>query len=260
MTSDSAKVGDGEAVDETRIVSSSIRTVVVDDDFRVASIHADYVGQVPGFRVVGQAHSAAAVFDAVRRLEPHLLLLDLYLPDQHGLDVLRCLRSPGAPDVDVIVITAANDIASVRAAMQGGVVHYLIKPFDFRVLREKLLAYCAMRSQLATTRKADQSSVDQLFGIHGQPSSAARLTHQTQNTLKALESLLGTHENGLSAVEVASALCISRATAQRYLTKLESLRRASISPRYGVTGRPEHRYRLNNSVPWSTQLTDEDDS
>lgn len=223
----------------------SIRTVVVDDDFRVASLHATYVEQVPGFSVVGQAHSAAAVFDAVSRLQPHLLLLDLYLPDQHGLEVLRRLRAPGAPDIDVIVITAANDIASVRAAMQGGVIHYLLKPFDFRVLRQKLLAYHAMRNQMAAARRADQHSVDRLFAVHGHPAGSGRETNHAQHTLEAVESLLASHDEGLSANEVALTLGISRATAQRYLTKLESLSRATISPRYGTTGRPEHRFRWN---------------
>jgi two-component system CitB family response regulator len=224
----------------------SIRTVVVDDDFRVASLHATYVEQVPGFTVVGQAHSAAAVFDAVLRLQPHLLLLDLYLPDQHGLEVLRRLRAPGAPDIDVIVITAANDIASVRAAMQGGVIHYLLKPFDFRVLRQKLLAYHAMRNQLAIAHRADQHGVDRLFAVHGHPAGSGRESNHAQHTLDAVESLLANHEEGLSANEVAAILGISRATAQRYLTKLESLSRATISQRYRATGRPEHRYRWNS--------------
>ena len=138
-----------------------IRTVVVDDDFRVASIHAAYVQKVPGFSVVGQVHSAESLVTSMGSLQPELILLDLYLPDHHGLEVLKRLRQPGsgADNIDVIVITAASDAASVRSAMQCGAIHYLLKPFGFPALQDKLLAYQAMRRQLNALQRADQSSV-----------------------------------------------------------------------------------------------------
>lgn len=222
-----------------------IRTVVVDDDFRVASLHAAFVEQLPGFEVLGQAHSAAATYDAIARLRPDLLLLDLYLPDQHGLEVLRHLRAPGVADVDVIVVTAANDVASVRAAMQGGALHYLLKPFDFGQLRDRLVAYQALRAQMRSEGSADQQRVDRLFAALGTAlgpgGDPGRET--SPHTLQAVESLLASTADELSAVEVAHRLGVSRATAQRYLTRLEALGRVVMSPRYGTAGRPEHRYR-----------------
>ena len=129
-----------------------IRTLVVDDDFRVAAIHAAYVGKVDGFEVVAEAHSAAEAVEAVDRLRPDLMLLDLYLPDEHGLKLVGRLRD-GHPPVDVIVITAAKDADSVRVAMQGGALHYLLKPFSFPVLRDKLLSYAQMRSGGAVAQR-----------------------------------------------------------------------------------------------------------
>jgi response regulator of citrate/malate metabolism len=93
-----------------------IRVVVVDDDFRIAGIHAAYVDKVDGFAAIAQAHTAAEAVAAVDRLRPDLLLLDLYLPDEHGLDLVARLRREGHPAADVIVITAAKDADSVRAA------------------------------------------------------------------------------------------------------------------------------------------------
>ena len=74
-----------------------IRVVVVDDDFRIAGIHAAYVGKVDGFEVIAQAQTAAEAVAAVDRLRPDLLLLDLYLPDEHGLDLVARLRRDGHP-------------------------------------------------------------------------------------------------------------------------------------------------------------------
>lgn len=222
-----------------------IRTVVVDDDFRVAAIHAAYVEKVPGYDVVGQAHSAQALFNTIGPLQPDLLLLDLYLPDHNGLDVLKRLRQPGPRelDLDVIVITAAHDVASVRTAMQCGALHYLLKPFGFPALREKLVAYHAMRRQLEAARHTDQSSVDRLYaalaGHCGATSSRARANH----TLDAVEAVLADAGGDLSAADVATSLGVSRATAQRYLTQLEEVGRVTMTLRYGTAGRPEHRYR-----------------
>ena len=66
-----------------------ITTLVVDDDYRVADIHASMVERVPGFTVVGRAHTAAQARTEIARRKPDLVLLDLYLPDEHGLDLIR---------------------------------------------------------------------------------------------------------------------------------------------------------------------------
>ena len=64
----------------------------------------------------------AEALSLVRALAPDLVLLDLYLPDVSGLEVLRRLRGDGVPGggPDVLVVTAARDAASVRAARHGG--------------------------------------------------------------------------------------------------------------------------------------------
>lgn len=224
-----------------------IRTLVVDDDFRVASIHAAYVEKVPGFVVVGQARSAEALVKSLGSLQPDLILFDLYLPDHHGLEVLKRLRQPGsrASDVDVIVITAASDAASVRSAMQGGAIHYLLKPFGFPALEEKLVAYREMRRQLDGLDEADQSSVDRLYAtISGAPRPATGAPRSV-HTLGAVEALLAQSDDALSASEVAANLGVSRATAQRYLTQLEAAGRVTMTLAYGSAGRPEHRYRTH---------------
>jgi len=219
-----------------------IRTLIVDDDFRVAAIHAAYVNKIDGFEVIAEAHTAAEAVSAVDRLHPDLMLLDLYLPDEHGLKLVGQLRE-GHPPVDVIVITAAKDADSVRAAMQGGALHYLLKPFSFPVLRDKLLSYAQMRTRLSALRDADQRNVDRVFGALRAPDQLSAAKGRSVHTLEAVEQLLSDTAADMSATEVAERTGMSRATAQRYLSHLHEIGRVDIKLRYGSGGRPEHGYR-----------------
>ncbi|MEV6494609.1 response regulator, partial [Actinoplanes sp. NPDC051633] len=136
-----------------------IRVLVVDDDFMVAKVHRGFVDRVPGFTTIGVAHTGA---DALAMAgDADLLLLDIYLPDITGLEVLRQLRErPTSPDV--LAVTAARDVATVKSALHGGVVHYVLKPFTFDVLRDRLERYAAAVGRLNTDDLA-QSDVDELF-------------------------------------------------------------------------------------------------
>jgi response regulator of citrate/malate metabolism len=219
-----------------------IRTLVVDDDYRVAGIHAAYIGKVDGFSVIGEAHTAAEAVAAVDELRPDLLLLDLYLPDEHGLDLVARLHKEDHPQADVIVITAAKDAASVRAALQHGALHYLLKPFSFPALKEKLESYAQMRGRLDALDTADQRSVDRVYRSLRTPGDVAAARGTSEFTLETIQQLLTSTKQDLSATEVAESVGVSRATAQRYLSHLHETGRVNVRLRYGASGRPEHRY------------------
>jgi response regulator of citrate/malate metabolism len=221
-----------------------IRTLIVDDDPMTASIHRSYVERVSGFEVVGEAHSGSEALELLRRTGTDLVLLDIYMPDMSGLDVLRHLHASDLPSVDVIAVTAAKDVTTLRTAIHGGVIHYLVKPFFFDALRERLEAYAALRGRLDRLRNAEQEDIDHVFSLlraHGRKSLPKGISGPTLativNTLKA-----GVDE--VSAVEVAERAGVSRGTARRYLEYLAATGAAELSLRYGATGRPEHRFRL----------------
>ncbi len=220
-----------------------IRTLIVDDDFQVASIHARYVDRVEHFSVAGVAHTAAAAGEAVGQLRPDLILLDLYLPDESGLSLLGRLREGPGPHPDVIAITAARDVASVRSAMQLGAFHYLVKPFQFSVLAERLAAYRRLWERTRRLTEADQSDVDGLFGLLRASEPATLPKGHSAPTLALVREAFEDHDVECSAAEVAEQVGISRATAQRYLAHLVRSGLLELHLRYGVTGRPEHRYR-----------------
>ena len=221
-----------------------IRTLIVDDDFRVASLHRAYVEKVQGFTVVGEAATGAEALRLVNSAMPDLVLLDIYLPDISGLEVMRTIREAGASRVDVIAITAARDVESLRAAMHGGVVHYLIKPFRFAALHEKLQSYAAMHQRLKQLSEADQHAVDTLYNIlrHGGEETLPK--GLSRPTLGLVTRILQEAGGDLTAVEVAELANLSRVTARRYVDHLVQLGRVEVVMRYGSPGRPEHLYHL----------------
>ena len=136
-----------------------IKVLVVDDDFMVARIHTGFVEHTPGFAVTGVAHTGAQALVEARRLQPDLVLLDIYLPDISGLDLLGELRE-AAPEVDVLVICAAREAETVRRALRGGIVHYLMKPFSYDDLRVRLEHYRRTYRSLGSSDTADQADID----------------------------------------------------------------------------------------------------
>lgn len=221
-----------------------IRTLIVEDDFRVADLHCAYVERVPGFSVAGRAHTGQAALEAVDHIRPDLVLLDVYLPDMSGLEVLQRLREDDHPAVDVIAITAAREVDSLRAAMRGGVIHYLIKPFLFQAFEEKLLSYASARERMTRIGKAEQSDVDRIFSALRSASNEPLPKGLSDTTLDLIVQVLGKSQSGLTATAVAEAAGVSRVTARRYLDHMCQLGRAEVTMRYGGPGRPEHRYQL----------------
>lgn len=223
-----------------------IDTVIVDDDYRVSAIHAAYVSQVDGYAVVAQAHTAADALAAADRLSPDLILLDFYLPDGDGISVMRRLAERPGHRPDVLAVTAARDVTSIRTAMQLGAAGYLVKPFAMAALRERLIAYRDLHERLTRLEEADQEDVDALFGLL-RPSAALPRPAKGHSapTLALVRDALREAAGDLSAAEVAAATGISRPTAQRYLSYLVERGVVRLNLRYGVTGRPEHRYRIN---------------
>ncbi len=226
-----------------------IRTLVVDDDFHVAKAHARSVERVPGFTVVGEARSAAEAHRLITEDRPDLLLLDMYLPDRTGLDLVRQLAAaPGGADVpDFILITAAKDIESVRSAIQLGAIYYLVKPFAFAALREQLEAYLQWRQRLSQAREADQETVDTLYSMLRSPATNARQRRKLPATMARVLDVVAASPDALSAADVAKYLGFSRPTAQRYLATLVQRGLVDLDLAYGATGRPEHRFSVHRA-------------
>ncbi|MGF1431205.1 response regulator [Kitasatospora sp. LaBMicrA B282] len=224
-----------------------IRVLVVDDDYRVAELHARYVAAVDGFQVVGTARSAAQAVELDRALTPDLVLLDQYLPDRLGSELLPELGA------DVLMVTAAADAAQVRAALGGGAVGYLIKPFDAAALTDRLAGYARYRAQLGADRTLDQEQVDRaLRALHGTDRGGRPRRPRSTPTGERVADAVRGAAGPVTASRVAAELGVSRPTAQRYLADLAADGTVRVELRYGAAGRPEHLYSWHDpGGPWA---------
>jgi response regulator of citrate/malate metabolism len=210
-----------------------LTVLVVDDDFRVANMHAEIVRAMPGFTVTETVNTLAAA----RRVEAvDLALVDVYLPDGSGVDFVREL------DGDAMMLTAAAESHTVRAAIAAGALGILVKPFQPTELAARLAGYARYRKILATptvSAAAIDAALDALRPKLAPSPQSVAPPSPTKNLV--LQALAGA-EHPLSAAEVAEAIGVSRATAQRYLATLASSGEVTIGLRYGTTGRPEQEF------------------
>lgn len=221
-----------------------VRVLVVEDEPLLAQAHRAYTERVPGFEVVGVAHTGREAMALLRTpdIAVDLILLDFNLPDIHGLDLCRALRAAGSR-TDVLAVTSARDLEMVRAAVALGVTQYLLKPFTFATFRDKLERYAEYRRQLLAAGEVTvQHQVDRMLATLRGPTQDTLPKGLGADTLDAILAALRTAP-GLSATEVAVQAGISRVTARRYLEHLVETGGAKRAARYGGPGRPEVEYR-----------------
>jgi response regulator of citrate/malate metabolism len=228
--------------------SPDVRVLIVEDEELSAQAHAAYVRRTAGFAVAGVARSSVEALRLLRsQPDVHLVLLDMNLPDGHGLGLLRTMRSEGHL-CDVIAVTAARDVEVVKRAVAQGVVLYLLKPFTYAGFRAKLDQYADYRQRLAASDSVGQADVDRMLGTLRTTNAATSLPKgMSADTLRDVTSALRASEVARSASEVAAALGASRVTARRYLEYLAAESMAERTVRYGGSGRPEVEYRWNGA-------------
>lgn len=222
-----------------------IRVLVVEDDPVAAEAHRMYVERLPDFEVAGVVHTEQAALRWLERESADLVLLDLNLPDGHGLRLVGRMRAAGHT-ADVVAVTSARDLEVVRRAVSVGVVQYLLKPFTFPSLRDRLERWARYRTELAGGEASGQDEVDRALSALRSPEAAVLPKGLSGPTLAAVTAALreaSADGAGLSANAAAQAAGVSRITARRYLEYLVETSQAIRTPQYGQVGRPELCYR-----------------
>jgi response regulator of citrate/malate metabolism len=214
-----------------------LTVLVVDDDFRVANMHAEVVNTLPGFTVTATVNTLAAA----RKAEAvDLALVDVYLPDGSGIDFVRELHG------DSMVLTAATEAVTIRAAMAAGALSYVVKPFATTELAARLAGYGKILARANLSAGDVDAALDALRPRIATPTPP---TIAGSSTKKLVLEALRTSQHPMSAAEVSAAIGISRATAQRYLAALATSREVTVGLRYGTTGRPEQEFAANDNRP-----------
>ncbi len=225
-----------------------INVLIVDDDAMVAELNRCYVARIQGFHCCGIAATLARAREMLNDRDPgvDLVLLDVYMQQDSGLDLLPDIRATGRA-IDVIMISSASDSATIRTSLHYGVVDYLIKPFQFPRFEEALTAWRDRKKQMDSHDYYEQADVDRL--LHGNAPEAAngrRLPKGlTPQTLRTLCQWIDEHpRTGFSTDELANAVGISRVSCRKYLIWLAQINILETSIHYGATGRPLYRYRV----------------
>ncbi|MDR7317236.1 response regulator [Brevibacillus nitrificans] len=226
-----------------------ITVMIVEDDEVAAKIYEQFTLKLDGFQIIATATTGKQALDMLHIVTPDMLLLDIFLPDMNGIDLLREVRKHFR-GIDVIMITAANDVETVREAIRGGAYSYMIKPIMIDKFMSTLAQYASTRSQLQQHTTMDQMAVDKLFtkaSIAPAVRTAENVTTLPKGidklTLKLIRDKMQVTTHSVNADDLAALAGMSHSTVRRYLEFLVSINEVTVETFYGTVGRPERKYR-----------------
>ncbi|MFZ5944793.1 MAG: response regulator [Bacillota bacterium] len=211
----------------------------------VMEVNKQYIEDVDGFTVVGMAATGAKAVELVKELRPHLVMLDIYLPEKDGIETLQEIRSLNIP-TDFILVTAARDADTIQQVFRFGAVDFIIKPFKFERIKSALENYKGLLRKLNTNIPLEQEDIDKIAVIQKNNIVTTEELPKglTEVTMKQVLLLLMKSEDSLSAEEVAENIGLARVTARRYLDYLDKTGKVKLEAQYGSVGRPINRYRI----------------
>lgn len=218
--------------------------MIVEDDPMVLEINSKFLKRVEGFTLY---KAVTNLEDAKREIavrKPELILLDVYLPKENGIDLLKWIRNQEL-DIDIILITADKTMERIQEAFRYGVVDYLIKPFSFERFKEALLQFKERHDSFQQCEVMEQKDLDKLI-------SSSQSSQNEDDMAKGLNKytyhiIWEEIENGsyeiFTAESLAEKLQIARVTVRRYLEFMEKEEKIDKLVEYGKVGRPQHKYR-----------------
>lgn len=219
-----------------------VSVLLIEDDLMVQEVNRGFIEKIDGFEVIGIAANGVDGLNMVREFAPDLILIDMYMPKMNGLETIQAIRAEGHSS-DIIAITAASDMETVRNVLLHGAADYLMKPFKFERLKQSLENYSAYRSKLKDKSQLTQKELDTIRFSKEEPKEKKELPKGLHEvTLTKILSFLSDQREAVSAEDVALNVGIARVTARRYLEHLEREGQLEIDIQYGGVGRPVNRY------------------
>lgn len=224
-----------------------LRVMVVDDDFMIAKLHGKFIASQKGYQLVGSAHCYEEAIKIMDMVEPDLILLDVYLPDRSGIELLRSIRLQNRR-CDVILITASKELEIVEEGFRFGIIDYLIKPFDLTQLQTALLKYAKFKSRLSSSSQLDQGTVNDLKKLRVSESTFLPINQKgiDLRTLEKIKKCISYSPDPLSADQIAKLAGVSLSTTRTYLSFMVEEQELIEEQQYGTVGRPLRMYRIVN--------------
>lgn len=115
--------------------SAPLRILIVDDSELSRALLCVILRGA--YSVVGQADSVASALQLAQRLQPDVIMLDIMMPGELGLEAIRPLKQM-LPDVVILMVSGSDDDDSVRQAIEHGANGFVIKPFNSRSVLETM--------------------------------------------------------------------------------------------------------------------------
>ena len=193
---------------ERKAAPATRRVLIVDDHPLTRRGMAELIGQQADLGVCGEAGDASQALAAVSALEPDLVLMDITLPDKHGLEVIKDLRTL-QPRTPVLVVSMHDENLYAERALRAGARGYLMKNEG----GEKLLH--AIRQVLAGSIYVSQAlaaKVIDLFSGHQRRALDTITASLTDRELEVFE-FLG---QGLTTREIGKHMRVSPKTVETH--------------------------------------------
>lgn len=223
-----------------------VKVMIVEDDPMVKEINSRFLKRIDGFTLSGAAGSIKEAKQMVKVQKPQVILLDIYLPGENGLDFLKWIRKEGI-ECDVILITADRSINAIQQALWYGSVDYLVKPFTFERFREALCQYLKRKADFDACQLLDQKRIDEVIRAKSEKTKGIQPEKLekglNEQTYKQILHAIKQTDQWFTAEEMAEKLGMARVTVRRYLEFLYEEEKLERMQEYGKIGRPQHKYR-----------------
>ncbi|MDI7244351.1 two-component response regulator DpiA [Providencia rettgeri] len=220
-----------------------IKILIVEDELLLAEMHSEYIKAYPACEKVWLAGNLAEARKMIEYMKPDLILLDNYLPDGKGIDLVHELIQE-RNNADIVFTTAASDMDTVSEAIRLGVFDYLVKPIAYERLGQTLDRYIQRKSVVQDNSKTNQSKIDDMFNTYARGESKEELpTGIDIITLEKILALFTEPDVQYTAESIAEAIKLSRTTARRYLEYCLAKDKIEAEIEYGKVGRPQRIYR-----------------
>ncbi|AWE06821.1 response regulator [Lysinibacillus sp. 2017] len=227
-----------------------IQVLLVEDDPMVREVNRQFIERVDGFKVIDMASDGIKGIEKIKNLTPDLVVMDIFMPEQDGIETLRQIRNENLT-VDCISVTAANDVQTIQQILHLGVFDYIMKPFTFERMEQTLIHYRQFKEKMDSAKDVTQAELDEMIGQVWQQKEESVLESTftqvlpkgfNRATMDKVLVFLKQSAGGASADDVASGIGVARVTARRYLDYMEKSHLIHVDIQYGSVGRPINQY------------------